>query len=170
MSGSLAEFFVATAQGQTQLVFQLLKVRNFLLYIGQFFLKSAPDWRTWLQAVSSQTQETAYLAEFESQALDAAYESQRLDVAFAVLAEAALCPGCPRQQRIALVEANRVNTESNLFRDDANLHYLGSCAEATPWSMVQSQGYSGRPEAHLMVALRYERNICEYSSPCVFLH
>jgi hypothetical protein len=75
-------------------VFQLLKVRKFPLYINQF---SSNRRRTRLQADSSQTQETAYLREFESQALDAAYESQRLDVAFAVLTEAPLRTRCPRQ-------------------------------------------------------------------------
>jgi hypothetical protein len=78
-------------------VFQLLKVRKFPLYINQFFFQSAAHRRTRLQAASSQTQETAYLREFESQALDAAYESQRLDVAFAVLTEAPVRPRCPRQ-------------------------------------------------------------------------
>jgi len=78
-------------------VFQLLKVRKFPLYINQFFFQSAAHPRTRLQAASSQTQETAYLREFESQALDAAYESQRLDVAFTVLTEASLRPRCPGQ-------------------------------------------------------------------------
>ncbi len=78
-------------------MFQLLKVRKFPMNINQFFFQSAAHRRTRLQAVSSQTQETTYLAEFESQALDAAYESQRLDIAFAVLTEAPLCPRCPRQ-------------------------------------------------------------------------
>jgi hypothetical protein len=78
-------------------VFQLLKVRKFPLYINQFFFQSAAHRRTRLQAASSQTQETTYLPEFESQALNAAYESQHLNVAFAVLTEAPLRPRCPRQ-------------------------------------------------------------------------
>jgi hypothetical protein len=62
--------------------------------INQFFFQSAAHRRTRLQATSSQTQETAYLREVESQSLDAADESQRLDVAFAVLTEAPLRPRC----------------------------------------------------------------------------
>jgi hypothetical protein len=97
MSRLVAQFFVATSEGQAQLVFQLLKVRKFPPYINQFFFQSAAHGCTRLQAGSSEIQETAYLAEFESQALDAAYESQRLDVGFAVLTEASLCSRCPRQ-------------------------------------------------------------------------
>ena len=69
-------------------MFQVLKVPKSPLNINQFFFQSAAHGRARLQAVSSQTQETAYLLEFESQSLDAAYESQRPDVTFAVLTEA----------------------------------------------------------------------------------
>ena len=65
MSGSLAQFFVATAQNQMQLVFQVLKVGKSPLYVHQFFLKSAPDWRTRLQAIPSQLQEASNLTELE---------------------------------------------------------------------------------------------------------
>jgi len=88
MSGSLAQLSVATAQGQTQLVLQLLKVGKFPLHVGELFFQSAADRCTRLQAVSSQIQETANLTEFESQALYAADKSQRLDVDFAVPPEA----------------------------------------------------------------------------------
>jgi len=126
MSGSFAQLFVATTQSQPQLVLQLLKVGKFPLYIEELFLESAPHRRTRLQTIPSQTQETADLAEFESQALYAADKSQRLDVVFAVASEAPLCPRGPRKQTVALVEANRVNGEPDLLRDDANLHCLGS--------------------------------------------
>jgi len=72
MSRWLRSSLFTTPQGHAQLVFQLLKVRKFPLYINQFFFQSAAHRRTRLQAASSQTQETAYLREFESQALDAA--------------------------------------------------------------------------------------------------
>jgi hypothetical protein len=85
MSRLVAQFSLATPQGQEQIVFQPLKVPKFALYFNQFFFQSAAHRRTRLQAVSSQIQETAYLAELESQALHAAYESQRLDVTLAVL-------------------------------------------------------------------------------------
>src|ERR1700730_8002256 len=41
MSGSLAQLSVAIAQGQTQLVLQLLKVGKFPLYISELFFQSA---------------------------------------------------------------------------------------------------------------------------------
>ena len=88
MSGSLAQLFVATAQGQTQLVLQLVKVGKFPLYIRELFFQSAAHRCARLQAVSSQIQETANLAQFESQTLDSADKSECLDVVFAALAEA----------------------------------------------------------------------------------
>jgi hypothetical protein len=126
MSRSLAQLSVATAQGQTQLVVQLLKVGKFPLYISQLLFQSAAHRGTRLQAVSSQAQETVNFAEFESQTLHAADKSQRFDIVFPILAEASRRPRGPRQQGIALVEANRVNAKTDLFRDHANLHQLGS--------------------------------------------
>src|SRR6266849_1712572 len=121
---------------------QLLKVAKFPLYIGQLFLQPALHRRARLQAVPSQIQQAPNLAEFESQALHAADKGQRLYVVFAVSPEASLCPGRSRKQTVALVKANRVHAEANLLCDDADLHYLGSSVEATPWSIVQSQPLS----------------------------
>src|SRR5260370_5509972 len=143
MSGSLAQLSVATAQGQTQFVLQLLKVGKFPLYVGELFFQVAAHRCTRLQAVSSQIQETANLAEFESQALYAADESECLHVALGVSTESTLRSLRSREQGIAFVEPNRVNAETNLLRDDANLHYLCSSVEVTPWSIVQSQHLSG---------------------------
>src|SRR3984893_1182744 len=130
MSGSLAQFSVATAQGQTQLVLQLLKVGKFPLYVGELFFQSAAHRCTRLQAVSSQIQETANLAEFESQALYATDKSECVHVAFGVSTESTLRSWRSREQCIAFVEPNRVNAETNLFRDDANLHLLGSLSRS----------------------------------------
>jgi len=118
---------------------QLLKVGTFPLYVNQLFLQPTLHRRARLQAIPSQPQEPSDLAEFESQTLYAADKNQRLDVVFGVPAEASLRPGRPRQQGVALVKADRVNAEPNLFCHDADLHYLGSSVEATPWSIVQSQ-------------------------------
>src|SRR6266478_1860683 len=87
ISGSLAQLSVATAQGQTQLVLQLVKVGKFPLYIRELFFQSAAHQCARLQAVSSQIQEAANLAEFESQALHAADKSECVHVAFSVLTE-----------------------------------------------------------------------------------
>src|SRR5713101_3489437 len=144
MSGSLAQLFVATAQSQTQLVLQLVKVGKFPLYIRELFFQSVAHRCTRLQAVSSQVQETANLAEFESQALHAADKSERVHVAFGVSTESALRSWRSREQCIALVKPNRVNAETNLLRDDANLHAIGSSLDVTPWSVVQSQALSSR--------------------------
>ncbi|MFZ0334581.1 MAG: hypothetical protein WBE47_13960, partial [Candidatus Acidiferrales bacterium] len=75
MSRSLAQLPVATSQGQTQLVLQLLKVSKFPLHVSQLFFQTATHRSAWLQAVSSQTQQTADFVEFESQSLYAADES-----------------------------------------------------------------------------------------------
>src|SRR6266481_5955081 len=132
----------AMSVSQSQLVLQLVKVVKFPLYIGQLFLQSALHRCTRLQAVPSQPQEPSDLAEFESQALYAADEGQRLDIIFAVPPEASLRPRRSRKQTVALVKSNRVNAEADLLCDDADLHYLGSSVEATPWSIVQSQPLS----------------------------
>src|SRR6266481_3992803 len=151
MSVSLAQLFVATAQGQSQLVLQLVKVVKFPLYIGQLFLQSALHRCTRLQAVPSQPQEPSDLAEFESQTLYAADKSQRLNVVLVVLTEAPLCSWGARQQGVALVETNRVNAQTDLLRDGADLHGLGSFLDATPWSIVQSQAFISEPGTHAVV-------------------
>jgi hypothetical protein len=66
MSVSLAQFFVATTQSQTQLMLQILKVGKFPLYIDQLFLQLALHRRARLQAIPSQIQQASDLAEFES--------------------------------------------------------------------------------------------------------
>ncbi|HET7258622.1 MAG TPA: hypothetical protein VFI75_02810 [Candidatus Acidoferrum sp.] len=53
---------------------QFVEVAKFLLYVGQFLLQAALYWRARLQAIPSQPQEPANLAEFESQTLHAAHE------------------------------------------------------------------------------------------------
>src|SRR6266403_2549837 len=54
MSRSFAHLSVATAQGQTQLVLQHVKVSKFPLYVRELFFQSAPHRRTRLQAASPQ--------------------------------------------------------------------------------------------------------------------
>src|SRR5260370_12163351 len=117
MSRSLAHLFVASAQSYSQLVPQLLQVGKFPLYINQLFFQSAAHRCTRLQAVSPQTQETANLAEFESQTLYPPDKSQRFDIIFLILAEASLRPWRPREQGIALVAAHRLNPPPHLFSD-----------------------------------------------------
>jgi len=53
MGRLVAQFFVATSEGQPQLMFQLLKVRKFPLYASQFFFQASANQRTGLQAVFS---------------------------------------------------------------------------------------------------------------------
>jgi hypothetical protein len=151
MSVLLAQLSVATAQSQSQLVLQLVKVVKFPLYIGQLFLQPTLHRRTRLQPIPSQPQEPSDLAEFESQTLYAADKSQRLNVVLAVLTEAPLCSWGARQQGIALVEANRVNAQTDLLRDGADLHGLGSFLDATPWIIVQSQAFISEPGTHAVV-------------------
>src|SRR5229473_8248763 len=159
MSVSLAQHFVATAQSQLQLVLQLVKVVKFLLYISQLFLQSALHRCTRLHAVPSQPQEPSNLAEFETQTLYAADKSQRLNVVLAVLAEAPLCSWGARQQGVALVETNRVNAQTDLLRDGADLHGRGSFLDATPWSIVQSQAFISEPGTHAVVRHLTERDL-----------
>ena len=80
MSVSLAHLFVATAQRQSQFVVQLVKVAEFSLYVGQFFLQPEPYRSTRLRTVSSQPQESPNLTQFESQTLHATDESKSLNV------------------------------------------------------------------------------------------
>jgi hypothetical protein len=145
MSGALAQFLVATTQSQTQLVFQVLKVGESAPDIDQLFFKSAPDWRTRLQAIPSQLQETSNLTELEPQTLDPSYESESLDVAFTIQTKPSLRSRRARQQGVALIEADRVNAQTDLLGDNTNLHDLNSSPEATPWSIVQSQVISPVP-------------------------
>src|SRR5205807_3078023 len=108
-----------------------------------------------LHAVSSQPQEPSNLAEFESQTLYAADKSQCLNVVLAVLTEAPLCSWGARQQGVALVETNRVNAQTDLLRDGADLHDPGSYLKATPWSIVQSQALLSDHSAYPLMALSF---------------
>src|SRR6267154_1574650 len=146
MSVLLAQLSVATAQSQSQLVLQLVKVVKFPLNIGQLFLQPTLHRRTRLQPIPSQPQEPSDLAEFESQTLYATDKSQRLNVVLAVLAEAPLCSWGARQQGVALIETNRVNAQTDLLCDDPNLHRLRSSSrgytleyspESSPYSSVE---------------------------------
>src|SRR6266478_4191779 len=134
-----SQLFVATAQRQLQFALQLLQVFQFLPDISQLCLQPAAHGRARLHPASAQTQKSSNFAKFESQTLYAPDKGQSFDVPFTVLAKASLGPTRPGQQRIALVEANRINTQSDFSGDDADLHGVGSCREATPWSIVQSQ-------------------------------
>jgi hypothetical protein len=139
MSVSLAQRFVATTQGQSQFLLQLMKVAKFPLHVGQLLFQSALHGPTGLQAIPPQPQESSDLAELEPQALHAANKGQRLHIVFTVPAKTSLRPGRPRKQAVTFIKTNRINAQPDLFRDDANLHYPGSLVEATPWSTVQSQ-------------------------------
>jgi len=66
MRGLLAHLPLTTAQSQTKFVFQFVKIRESPLYVGQFFLQPALHRRTRLQAIPSQSQKSADLAELES--------------------------------------------------------------------------------------------------------
>jgi hypothetical protein len=118
----LKHLFIAAAQDQTKFDLQFVKVSKFAPYVGQLFLQPAPDRRTRLQAIPSQSQESSNLTELESQTLHATDKGQRLYIILCVSTEASFGPGWPRKQTVALVEANRINAQPDPFRDDANLH------------------------------------------------
>lgn len=84
MSMALAQFLVATAQGEPQLVLESLKIGKSLSHINQLFLQAAANWRARLHTIPSELQKASNFSEFKSQTLYAAYESQRFHVAFAV--------------------------------------------------------------------------------------
>jgi len=65
MSVPLTHLSLTTAQSQTKFVFQLVKVREFAVYVGQFFLQPTLHRHTRLQAIPSQSQKSADLAELE---------------------------------------------------------------------------------------------------------
>src|SRR5215472_5351154 len=130
----LAQFFIASTQGLSELPFKPLKIAKPLAHIRKLCLQSAAYRCAGLHAVSSQLQQASDFAELEAQTLYAAYERQRLDVAFAVLPKASLRSWSASQQRISLVEANRVRRDSDLFRNPANVHSRLLKSKSTPWS------------------------------------
>src|SRR5260370_28108672 len=107
-----------------------MKISEFALYIDQLCMESATNGSAGLHASPSQIQEAPDLAEFESQALDAHDKSESLYVVLRVLSEAPLCPRRTREQTVPLVEAYRVNTEGDSFRNGANLHLFGSFSQS----------------------------------------
>jgi len=92
MSVLFPHLSLTTAQSQKKFVFQLVKIREFPLYVDQFFLQPPLHRRTRLQAIPSQSQKSADLAELESQALYAADKGQSLDICFGVPPETSLRP------------------------------------------------------------------------------
>jgi hypothetical protein len=90
MSVLFAHLSLTTAQSQTKFVFQLVKIREFPPYVGQFFLQPALYRCARLQAIPSQSQKSADLAELESQALHAPDKGQSLDICFRVPPETSL--------------------------------------------------------------------------------
>lgn len=122
MRFSFAQLAVAAAEGQSQFMLQLVEVRKFSLHVAQFVFQPAAHRRARLHAAASQIQKAADLAELKSESLNSANESQCFHIVFTVLAKAPLRPRGPREQCTALVKANRVNAEADLFRHHANLH------------------------------------------------
>src|SRR5467141_3829048 len=109
-----AQLFVAAAQRQLQFALQLLQVFQFLSHVSQLCLQSATHVRARLHPASAQTQKSSNFAKFESQTLYAPDKGQSFDITLTILAKATLRPRRPRHQRIALVEANRVNAQPNV--------------------------------------------------------
>ena len=99
-----------------------MKIGNSSPHVEQFLLQSALNRRTRLQAIPSQPQKRANLAELEAETLCSANKGESLHVAIHVLSESARRSGGSREKRIAFVEANRVNAEANLLGNDTNLH------------------------------------------------
>src|SRR5439155_18998431 len=113
-----AQLSVATAQSQLQFALEPLQVFQFLPHVSQLCLQAAAHGRTRLHPASAQTQKSSNFAKFESQALDAPDKGQGFDVTLTILAKASPRPSRPRHQRIALVEANRVNAQPDSLGDD----------------------------------------------------
>jgi len=115
MSEALTHLSVATAQCQSQLVLQFVKIGELLLHIGELFFQSAAHGRTRLKLIPSQPQQCSHLAELESQTLDTANKSESFHIAFSVLTESTLRSWGSREQCIAFVESNRVNARPIFF-------------------------------------------------------
>src|SRR5258707_10196356 len=105
---------------------QFLEIGNLLMDIRQFFFQMPAHGRTRLQAAPSQFQEFTNFSQREPHVLHASNEAQRLHIVFAVLPETALRSGWRWEQCVALVEANRVNAETDPLANRADLHDFGS--------------------------------------------
>src|SRR6266404_3280571 len=103
---------------------QFVEIGNLLLDIRQFFFQTPAHGSTRLQAAPSQLQELANFFQREPQVLHASNEVQCLHIVFAVLTETARCSGWWREQCVALVEANRINAETEPLPNCADLHSL----------------------------------------------
>src|SRR5205823_9792663 len=67
-----------------------------------------------------------------------------LDVAFTVPTKPSLRSRRPREQRITLIEADRVNAQTDLLGDNTNLHDLNSSPESyTLEYSPESRDFSG---------------------------
>jgi hypothetical protein len=89
MYAPLLQFPIATTEGHAEIVFELAKLRQLLMHIGQLFLESTPHWGARLKPVSAKLQQPTYFSELEAQSLHPAYERQRFQIAFGVLAKTA---------------------------------------------------------------------------------
>ncbi|HLZ90913.1 MAG TPA: hypothetical protein VKQ28_04295 [Candidatus Acidoferrum sp.] len=129
---SFAQFFLTTAQSQTQFVLEFLEVGQFVPNVGEFRLQAKADQRARLHPASAKTQEPPDFAQFETQTLYPPNERKRLELALAVLSKPSRRPGSPGQQRVAFIEANGVNAEPDLFGYDADLHGMAPILNLHP--------------------------------------
>jgi hypothetical protein len=116
------QFFLAIAQRHPKLVFQLIKIVKLPPDLREFFVQPAADRGARSHPGTSQFQQVSNLAEGKSKSLHTPDKFQSLDISFAVLTETAGGARRTRQERIPLIEANRIGRQPNLFSNRADLH------------------------------------------------
>lgn len=96
---------------------QVAEIAKLSLHIRPLFFQSPLHRR---EAIPRNLRSPRDLAELASESLHPAYKGQRLDVVLLMTTEASLRPRGPREQTRAFVETNRVNVQSDSFRNTAN--------------------------------------------------
>jgi hypothetical protein len=134
------QFFLAIAQRHPKLVFQLIKIVKLPPDLREFFVQAAADRRARSQPRASQFQQVSNLAEGKSESLHTPDKFQSLDISFAVLTETAGGARRTRQERIPLIEANRIGRQPNLLATVPICMIWPLPSKLTPWSIVQGQG------------------------------
>ena len=121
MNSPVFQFSITLLEIVYQFVFQVLQVSDFASNLGKFGAEQIPDFPAGMSTTISQIEKLFDFQQREAESLHLLDKSESRYVVCCVKPELSCCPGCSRQQRLALVEPDRVYTQVGALRSFADL-------------------------------------------------
>ena len=121
MNSPVFQFSITLLKIVYQFVFQVLQVSDFASNLGKFGAEQIPDFPAGMSTTISQIEKLFDFLQGEAESLHLLDKSESRYVVCCVKPELSRCPGCSRQQRLALVEPDRVYTQVGALRSFADL-------------------------------------------------